>query len=87
MSRNASRHRKMLLIKLRLGDVILTIRMTTTRWFVNKYIYYLILYMGSKMTFRCMYPYKEVQIDRASNFTQFGIPSKKKHESLQNKNI
>ena len=39
------------------------------------------------MTFRCMYPYKEVQIDRASNFTQFGIPSKKKHESLQNKNI
>ena len=48
MSRNASQHRKMLLIKLRLGDVILTIHMTTARWFVNIYIYYLILYMGSK---------------------------------------
>ena len=39
------------------------------------------------MTFRYMYPYKEVQIDKASNFTQFGIPSKKKYVSLENKNI
>lgn len=84
---NPSRHRKILLIKLRLGDVNLTTSMTTTRWFVNKYIYYLILYMGSRMTFRYMYPYEELQIDRASNSTQFGILLKKKHVSVQDKNV
>ena len=43
--------------------------------------------MGSRVTFRYMYPYEELQIDRANNSTQFGILLKKKHVSLQDKNV